>query len=291
MRAPARGVPGDVPDIELERVTATVDTIELFFVRPPIGLRRAIEEPLGRRIEIKECRDRTGYLRGVRAIINRPNLAILPVLSQLRNRGGCTCRVDVALDFVMESEDAAKVLRNYLEQRVVMKWRPAGRRSWRGTTTYWVDIEERKPRNLCLYWRSLNTIRFEVRFLNSRAVRRAGLDDPSELKHLNPLPLFQHNIKVVHFTDQYVKKAMQRTVRDDRLKHLSKGTGKRPVTEAKKRSDQFNDQYRAHLPRRVRHIFDTMGMQEFVSRAYPDRAIRKVSLDFLQIPTRVDWSQ
>jgi len=217
MQAHPKGEPDDAPDMKAERVTATVDTIELFFVRPPKGLRKSIEKPLGRRVKIRNCYDNTGYFRGVEASINRPNLAVLPLLNNYRRyTNGCsTCRVDIAYDFVMESEAAAKVLRNYLEQYVLMKWRARGSRDWVGSTVYW--LKEGKTRNLCMYWKRHQTIRLELRFLNSRSVRRAGLDDIAGLRHLNPAPLFEHNIKVVRFTEQYIGDVTRRTVKDDRL--------------------------------------------------------------------------
>ena len=284
-------IPGDVPDLKLENVTATVDTIEQFSVRPPPGLRMTIERALSRRIEIKHCRDKTGYLRGVRAIVNRPNLAVLPVLSNYRRHtNGCsTCRVDVAIDFTTDSEDAAKVLYNFLEQHVVLKWRPAGSRNWVESTTYWIEDWRRKSRNLCLYWKGLKTIRLELRFLNSRSVRRSRLDNPSKLRDLDPALLFQHHLRVVRPTERYVNEVKRRAVRDDRLRHLSKGIGKRPSTKKAKKSAQRKDRDRAKLPARVEHIYGTVGMQEFVSGRHPEHAIRKVSMDFLQIPTRLEW--
>ena len=183
---------------------ATIDTCELFHRRPPSGFRRNIEFALGRRLKIDICRDKYGNQQGQRMIVNRPNLAVLPVLGEYRNDWGCTTyRVDVAVDFHMPNLKSAKLFHGVVDRCGVLKWRsPQTTKShledddgW--ITVYWCD--DRRARNVILYHKRHDPriVRLELRFMNSTAVRRAGLMYPTSLEDINPAALFNHHFKLV----------------------------------------------------------------------------------------------
>src|SRR5262245_47835285 len=83
MSALTRDLPGAVTPVNSATVETRVHTIELFSHTPLRGFRTEIEGCLRRRISIKPCRDRTGFVHGYRAIINDPTLAVLPVLQRI----------------------------------------------------------------------------------------------------------------------------------------------------------------------------------------------------------------
>src|SRR3954447_2491605 len=134
------------------KVRVSIDTIELFFQRAPMGLRTRIEAALGRRIEIKPCLDSTGYQHGVRAIINRPNLGVLIVASEILRSSisARVFRVDVAFDFETANERSADALESFLDMHLVLKWRPATSSKQRVEFTgYWAI--GCRTRNLAMY--------------------------------------------------------------------------------------------------------------------------------------------
>jgi hypothetical protein len=163
---------------------ASIDTIELFFKRPPEGLRTRLEAAHGRRIKIEDCFDRTtGEVWGVRAIINRPNRWVIMIARELlqANRSACIHRVDIAFDFDTSSEESAGMLAKVLDRHLILKWRsPKATKRRDDTTVYWVDVKRkrRRRRNLVIYDKGPQTIRLELRFYGSQAVRRAGLANP-----------------------------------------------------------------------------------------------------------------
>jgi hypothetical protein len=180
----------------------SIDTIELFFRREaPAGSRTALEAAHGRRFEMKDCIDwKTGEIHGVRAIINRPSQRVVVVAAELlqANRSACVSRVDIAVDLQTESEESAETLAKVLDRHIVLKWRSPKATKNRfdtrvdpGATVYWVNLRrraKRRPkRNLVMYQKIPQTIRLELRFFGSQAVRRAGLANPARLLELNPL--------------------------------------------------------------------------------------------------------
>ena len=248
------GRPGAMP----RAITAKNDTIELFFRRPPAGLRKTLEACLGRRVEIKDCLDGTGYYQGARAIVNRPIVAVLPILSRYRQHvPGCTTfRVDVAADLEMPDEPSAEAMHDWLDRHLILKWRSGQTRKVRvdDTTIYWAD--HRRARNLVLYPKAGNTLRLELRFLNTAAVRRAGLDDLTQLAQLDPAALFAHHVKAVQLLPAYVAKVL------DRSRNVS--------------------------PARALHVLDQLDMQNFVSgQRHTERKVETVSP--FKIPTALTW--
>ena len=167
-------------------ITAKIDTVELFFRRPPAGLRMTLEACLGRRVEIQDCHDGTGHYQGARAIVNRPSIAVLPILSQYRQHClGCTTfRVDVAVDLEMPDERSADSMHDWLRRNLILKWRSrqTSKVSVDDDTIYWAD--NRRARNLVLYRKrnANNTLRLELPVLEHprRAPRRIGRSYPTD---------------------------------------------------------------------------------------------------------------
>jgi len=267
---------------------ATVDTIELFFRRPPEGLRTRIESILGSRIQIKRCVDKTGYQWGVRVIINRPTLVVLPVLAHFlrRDKWSRTMRVDVAVDFSMASEAAMEALAEFLIQHLVLKWRSArAEKTHVGSTVYWAD--QCRSRNLAMYLKGKNIFRLELRFLRTKAVRRARLNDLTKLDGVNPFELMNHHLRLLRFKPHFVQRAIQRTVQQERLRQL----GNRQNCRRTRLLEAFSDRYQARIPNRMQHIFRSIDMQLLLSRRGVDRHIEKLPLELLSIPTELSWAR
>ena len=273
-------------DIGAVKVRPSIDTIELFIRWAPKGLRTRIEAALGRRIEIKPCLDATGYRHGVRAIINRPSRRVLTVASQLlkENRSACVFRVDVAVDFETVTERSADALESFLDTHLVLKWRPAAstKLSVR-STVYWAN--GCRSRNLTMYYKRARTIRLELRFLNSRSVRRAKLANPATLARLNPRKLLAHNLKLVALTERQISNMKRRAVSKDRKRHIQK----RADASRSGNSELFLDRYRSGIAGCVETLLRRINMQEGRS------SFRTTSLDsvpigaLLNIPDFLSW--
>ena len=242
---------------------ATIDTCELFHRRPPSGFRRNIESALGRRVKIDICRDKYGNQQGQRMIVNRPNLAVLPVLGEYRNDWGCTTyRVDVAVDFHMPNLKSAKLLHGVVDRCGVLKWRsPQTTKShledddgW--ITVYWCD--DRRARNVILYHKRHDPriVRLELRFMNSTAVRRAGLMYPTSLEDINPAALFNHHFKLVEFRPEYIER----------------------MSENRRQAE------------RVRSRYTRLDLQSFLrGKHHPERMVKDIS-ELLPLPAKLDWN-
>lgn len=277
-------------DIGPIRTTASIDTIELFFRKAPAGLRTRLEAALGRRIEIKQCVDATGYTQGFRAVVNRPNLSALKVAGILSgaNSSGGVFRIDIAADCDTSSELSSKILARFLARHLVLKWRsPTAEMQEVGSTVYWANGS--RTRNVCVYYKRPLTIRIELRFLCSRSVSRAKLAHLDRLAQLNPRQILAHNLKLVAFTENYIQKAIRRAVCKDRHQHLQ-----RRANASVPRSSNlqgFADRYRAGIAPRVEHILRHLDMQAALSRC---RAMRSVVdsvciNEFLCIPDFLSW--
>ena len=265
----------------------SIDTIELFFPKPPEGLRTHLEAALGRRIQIEDCFDRkTGEVWGVRAIVNRPNPSVIMLASELleANKSACVHRVDIAVDFQCSSEDLAWTLFWLLEPHLVLKWR--SRRATKErveTTIYWG--KGRRNRNLVVYMKKVDTIRLELRFHGSRVVRRAGLANPAKLLGLNPRSKLEHNITLASLTDRFIQKAVRRAVSKERERHMKD----RSVRRRSPRTQLFVDRYRSSLARRVEYSLRRADMQR-LSSALRARGTHKIPVGhLLNIPECLSW--
>ena len=262
---------------------ASVDTVELFLRRPPMGLRRRIERVVGRRVQIEDCTDRTGHWQGVRVIVNRPTLASLAVLEGINRaeRGSVICRVDIAIDFEMNTEGEADALAEWIDHHVVLKWRSSKTRKMDyRTTMYWCDA--RRGRNLVRYQKRQrrHVVRLEMQFYRAASVRRAGLGDLTELPSTSPRKLFDHHIKARRFTDKFKIKAMREAAVQER-----KRAAKKIERQRNKRTQQFLDRYRASVPRRALYVLEQIDAQNMGG----GRGTENVSLDFLKVPDHMTW--
>ena len=120
--------------------------------------------------------------------------------------GCCVIRVDIAFDFVMNSEEEANALMDWIDHHLRLRWRPSrSRKRWidsaeerrmgrpcrPGRTIYWAD--KRGRRNLILYNKSRNVLRLEMKFFSTASVRRANLADfqvavPRSARPIQPSP-------------------------------------------------------------------------------------------------------
>jgi hypothetical protein len=251
-------------DIGPVKVRASIDTIELIFQRAPIGLRTRIEGALGRRIEIKPCLDATGYQHGIRAIINRPNLGVSTVASEIlgTSESARVFRVDVAFDFETATERSADALESFLDRHVVLKWRPATSAKQRvERTVYWAI--NCRTRNLAMYPKRARTIRLELRFLCSRSVRRADLAALAHLVRLDPSKILAHNVKLVFLTERHIREAVRRGVRAERKRHMKRERERHMKRQPMSpRLEAFLDKYRSRIPGQTESILRRIDMQE-----------------------------
>jgi hypothetical protein len=196
-----------------DEITASIDTIELWVRLPRPGLRTDFERVAGGRVKINNCYDKHGAFQGVIVVLTRPNLAtVREVERQLDiygQRGACIRRADVAVDYLASDDNAALALHEYATRHIVLKWRSpkAGRRRYLGQSTYYHTAE--KKRNLDIYikpTRDERIVRIELRFTSPRKVRSAGLHTVEGLLHANPGELFDHHLKLVKFSDAFVRR-------------------------------------------------------------------------------------
>jgi hypothetical protein len=275
-------------EIALLATRSSVDTIELFFPRPPAGLRTSLEAAVGKRIKIEDCFDKTDYYRGVRVILNRPNRLTLEIASHLlhANKSATLSREDIATDFETTSEEAAQLLLELLRRRLVLKWRsPTETKNAVGTTIYWTA--GRPNRNLVVYEKADRTIRLELRFLSSRSVRRAGLANPTSLLELNPRKILERNIALVSFKDRFILKAVRKAVSADRQLHLKE----RQVRRRSPSAESFIDQYQSRIPIRAERIVRRIDMQELRSSTRANSTQRIPLGAFLKIPECFSWPE
>jgi hypothetical protein len=197
-------IPPDGPRVKPDAISASIDTLELWFPDnlPPHVYRRVVK--LLPRLRIK----RTRY--GIKAGINRPTLAENEILGDLWNRdvGGCrTHRVHMAFDFIFSDRSSAMQFKDWLPTRCIFKWSP--NHALEIEDGYYVRnfAAKRRPgRAPVIYLKGDNTVRVELRFENAEACRRAGLDDPLLIIDLDPSELFRRCAKVVNYRSSYLEK-------------------------------------------------------------------------------------
>ncbi len=271
--------------LEDVEVRASLDTVEIFYHRPPKGVRIRLQAAQGRRIAIKDCRDKTGMRQGVRIVLNRPTKAALEeVGAVLRDfPSGCIRRCDLAFDF-HSAPDVSEKLATLIDEHLILKWR--ARRAIKvriDTTTYWAM--KCRGRNVAQYRKKDDVLRVELRFLNAASVKRAGLADPSLLAALNPAILADRNFRLRILKQAWVEKCVRRAVNRDRINHLNK----RLISNAARgRTHPIHDRYRARIPVRIRHLLSKIDMQNFVTTKTV-RFTDIVPLSVLRIPVSLAW--
>ncbi|HZP69243.1 MAG TPA: hypothetical protein VFB29_04805 [Pseudolabrys sp.] len=265
MRALKRDILGLLPPVKPAAINSRLHTIELFAHTPPAGFRSEIERCLGRKITITPCRDKSGYVHGYRAIINDPPLAVLPVLQRIvdANNDVSVHRVDIALDYKFLNEVEAQLWRIFLNKHVLLKWPPRNaRRSYVGDSEYFVHIEagsKRPRRNGIIYPKEGGlVVRFELRFLGSGPVRRAGLAEPKRLARINPAEKFERHVRVASIKPSMLKRLLRKS----------------------------------RAVRRARTVIERLTIQEFIDgRRRPERLLLRHPISILNVPRRItEWA-
>ena len=270
--AAMENISNDRPGINPAATRASIDTIELFVRRVPRGFPAQMGKLFGKRIEVKEVRDRTGHFRGLRIPINRPRSRDIPILARIardRALGCCVSRVDIAVDIHTESAEEAAELIAQLDRHLVLKWRGRGATKVRiGETVYWAD--RRRARNLVVYPKGSQIVRTELRFQGARAVRRAGLDRLEDLENLDVQKLITHNIKAERPTERSTERAARKTFQEELRRNRT--TRAHPVT----------DTYRSRIPNRVRSILSKADAQ-----SRKGSGAERLSMELLHIRDRI----
>jgi hypothetical protein len=272
---------------------AYIDTVGFFFRYLPKGIRKFLEPIHGRRLRIDPCEDENGRVCGYRVTLHQPTNCTLNALDDLqRKHRGKLCRVDVAYDF-------SGVSRDWLERRLIMRWRRQGQMNDEENGLYLIRQKGRRRRSgrdICMYddreskiTGELDVNHVELRLQNTETVRRQGFEHAGDLIDLNPRELFDKNIKLIEVDIEDIKWSfVRKNVRDERLNHLSKRHQKVSAFV-----DQFMDKWRASLPRRWRSQLDRLiGNRVQLIKDLLPNAIQNakiIPVDVLGIPNRLDW--
>jgi hypothetical protein len=216
------------------RLVSYIDTIEPFFRRLPRGFRATAESIQGKRLEVKDCKDGCGNIWGYRACINQPSPTMLGYLARVQKQHWLrVSRADVALDFITATQEQAERLAQYLRQYGILLWRRKGFMVQGQNYIRWT--EGRSNRNLVLYWdKPARTeldespcAHLELKFLNTGAVRRAGLASIEALLRLgliDVINLFSRNVKLLEFdADAFIARLVRQAVAHERQQHLERG--------------------------------------------------------------------
>jgi hypothetical protein len=155
-----------------------------------------------------------------------------------------------------------------------------GRFPW---SVYWG--QEMSSRVAVLYQKRTGVIRSELRFQGAGSVKRLmkwlGANTFEDMVDLNPRELFDHHFRLVSCKEGYIKQAVRWTVKQDRLKHLSRQS---------RSENAFVDRYRANIEQHVRGIYANMDMHGFKRWVRnPSRLIEGLEVDWWEIPSRLVW--
>lgn len=270
-----------------------IDTIELWFRYPPTEYAKVRKMQDGRAI-LEPCRDDAGFTWGYRMIVHQPKRSTISMLDHLQQKYKAPiCRLDVAADFILGSDQERQTVRAWLERNVLLRWRPAGPMFDEGDTTGWVEYRDRKRlgkkranRDLELYadkecklTGEVDCVHLELRFLTSAAVRAAGYGRATSVPKLNPRRLFRKHVKLVNFDpDTFKQRAMRSAVNEDRRFYRRRTT------------TPFDDRYRASIPRRIKAFIErwTLDRAQLVKDHFGIK-MKSVDLDVLHIPDRLEW--
>jgi hypothetical protein len=271
-------------DLIIKLVIASIDSIELWvrLLRP--DWRPAIERALGHPIEIRRCKNRELGYCGHRIIVNRPSLAVLPLLNDILNSSddACVSRIDVAYDF--RCYDPRLELTAYFSDHVVLKWGGAQRFSEydeeRATTTVnWKDFRgdpRRTRRSLTAYQKlENNSSRLEYRML--RAATKTS--DLMQLVELNPRTVFLDNIKLLRLSDRYANHIKRKlAMKCNRLPTHSRNTNSLAFIKRQASAPQ------------CRYQIEPFGMQEFHCQERDNLVGKVTEIDINKLlPTRLTW--
>ena len=254
-----------------------VDTVELFFRSIPVGLRKSVEKIIGKRVLIKPCKDGRGKIWGYRLAVNQPTLEILSFFAEFQTNHWCrVSRLDLAVDFITDTQDRADALALYLWQHLVLRYRRKGLLKTMKSTGYW--SLKSCSKNLVLYAdKPARTVEghppcahLQLRILRAGAVERAGLDSIDALITLNIAENINRHLYLMPSfdADRFASTIIRRSLAAERKSFLGR---------VKKRSSQFTDQYRSKLRHRFACYIDRCGLN--TAQSYKDahpRAAQKM---------------
>ncbi len=128
-----------------------------------------------------------GIVTRPKIVIHQPTAETLEVLRAMRPAPFVVHRVDIAVDFLFQTGEEARLAQAYLDRHVIQKWR---RRNHEHrvviTTSYW-KRERAAARNIALYSDRPSKVslgpcsHLEMRFKGARACRAVGLSNLADL--------------------------------------------------------------------------------------------------------------
>jgi hypothetical protein len=270
------------PLFKPEKVVASCDTAGLFCCWPERGMRCLLEDAQQGEIVTRKVKDKSGNYLGTIFAVNRPKLAVLPVMDRLVDHVPYCYRhrFDIAYDFTSPDRDQ---LLTVLDKHGELKW--ASRRAKKVQVESTIYAASERPRELALYPKWDDTVRLELRFTGrslARTFKWFGASRFEHLPRLNPRKLLTHHFKLLALKDSYVTKAIRDAVKEDRERHLR--------TE---RGGAFQDRYRARSARSVKHTFDSMDVFGFKRHVWrSSRFVEELDMSWIGVvPVRLKWPE
>jgi hypothetical protein len=263
--------------IPRSEIATYIDTVELFFRSIPIGLRKSVENIIRKRLLIKACKGRRGKIWGYRLVLNRPSYELLRFFAGLQlTHWCCVSRVDLAVDFITETQGHADVVALFIRQHLVLRHRRKDLLKKVESTVYWNS--KSRAKNPVLYAdKPARTIEgrppcahFELRILRARAIKRAGIVSIDSLIALDVAAAINRYVYLLPSfdADRFASAIIRRSLAAERRRFLLR---------RRTRYSPFTDRYRAVMRHRFacylrRYDLDTaQGFKD----AYP-RAARKM---------------
>lgn len=259
------------------QIVTYLDTVELFFRSIPVGLRKSVQNIIGKRLRIKTCKNGYGNICGYRVVLNQPSPELLHFFARLQSHHWCcVSRVDLAADFITDTPHQADAIASYIRQHLVLRYRRKGLLKKIESTVYWnsqscsknpVLYADKPARNMegCV-----PCAHFELRIFRARAAKRAGLDPINALIDLDVAEIINRHVYLMPSFDpnRFASENTRRSLAAERKGFLLR---RRNTCSA------FTDRYRAGLRHRFACFFRRYGPDtaQGFKDTYP-RAARKV---------------
>jgi hypothetical protein len=161
----------------------------------------------------------------------------------------CVSRVDLAADFITDTQNQAYATALYLRQHLVLHYRRKDLLKKIESTVYWNS--KARSKNPVLYAdkpaRNMEgcapCAHFELRIFRGQAVKRAGLDSIDSLIALDVAEIINRHVYLMPFdTDKFASTIIRRSLAGERRRFLAR---KRKI------HSQFTDRYRAGMRHRL----------------------------------------
>jgi hypothetical protein len=237
-------------------VISFIDTIELFFRRPPRGLRTKLQLLIRKRVLIRNVNDENNVFRGVRVVLQQPDKKLLRNLTKLDWKFKLH-RLDIAYDFIAASITDAGSVTERLKSSIVLKYARSLPFQYQ-TVTYWAKPSA--SRNLVLYSdrpsrkSGLPCAHLELRLIRTATLRRFGLNELEDVLTLDPVEILNRCALLVELDDGHerrIKNHVRRTHRNFQRKGVS----------------AFSDRYNASVAHRTSALLKRIGF-DTVQGAY-----------------------